>query len=234
MCGQRQGALRPDESEAVTSRTEEYAAEFEERESQQLSRELFQAHADLLRTKRNESKLQLKRAEQTFARFDDLEEEILSPATTRAVQDLLLEVEDIGDRWEDVQHNYNNESEALDEEFMDRFNELEIDVDLPEVLQAKITEELEAFASDLEALGAAIKVAASRGEGLLSRSEGRWYQGGAPALPPWVDGAALVVAAAIACAVARHLEFSWRDTMCVISPFVMIWAGVTLARHWRR
>ena len=44
MCGQRQGALDPGETRDEGRRAAGFAAEFDQRESQQLSRELFQAH----------------------------------------------------------------------------------------------------------------------------------------------------------------------------------------------
>lgn len=205
----------------------DFAAEFDARDSQTLSREMYARHLELLRRYRGRLRDLERRAAARGERLDALERAPLSPETTRAVQDELLEVEDLGDRWETLQHDYNHDSEAIDEEFLDRFSEIEMDVDLPENLQLEINGELEAMNGELEALGRTLGALGTRGESLLARAQGRWTTLRPRATGP-LELALLVLAGGAGLALALWEPGPWAPVAGVLLP-VVAWAGTLLA-----
>ncbi len=139
--------------------------------------EMFNRHLELLKDYR-------KRLRQLERHTDDIERRLAartgephSLERSERIQSDLEALEAIGDQWEELQLSYNQESEALDEEFLDRFAELELDVDLPEDLRNRIDKELTVMNQMLDRTSERLTSLGALGNGLLARAAGKWVGG---------------------------------------------------------
>ncbi|MEZ6195271.1 MAG: hypothetical protein R3F20_06050 [Planctomycetota bacterium] len=194
-CGQRIEVAVAAPAPAPRETTASFAEEFDDRDAQKIARELFQAHVDLLRNYRGKIRGLDRRADALAETMNGLEKEAPDAGSNARAQALLEELEDLGDGWDDVQQSYNADSETLDEEFMDRMSELELDVELPERLQAKILEEHGAMNEELEALAGRLRALGDRGGAVIARASGRWRT---PATSGGRGAATLLTAAGLA------------------------------------
>jgi hypothetical protein len=170
-CGQRVVA---DEAPEQASASADFAAEFDSRDNQRIAREMFQAHIELLRRYRLRVRELDRRADTISERLTVAEESPPSPQNAKLAQDLLEELENVGDAWDDLQRSYNADSETLDEEFLDRMSEMELDVELPDRMQAQIIEEHEGMTEGLEELSETLRQLGDRGARVIGRASGRW------------------------------------------------------------
>ncbi len=152
-----------------------YLDDFDSRESAQLSHEYFERHIEILSSYRKRLKMMAKGLDNREKRLAELAEGGFTEARTKEIQKTLENIEDIGDEWENLQLSYNQDSEVLDEEFQDRFAEMEVDVELPEDLQTKMSRELDVMTRSFDRIGERIAIVGTLGNRLISRASGRWF-----------------------------------------------------------
>ena len=222
----------PDEDD---DRTAAFLAEFDSRPEQKLAHELFEAHLELLRNYR-------KRTKELAHEIDRTEQELgkqtaapISAARTQAIQAVLESLERLGDRWEDLQLSYNRDSEGLEEEYLDRFAELELDVELPEELEGKMVREVEVVSRTLDRLEERIRSLGTLGNGLIARAEGRWFASAPTRGGRWFELLLWGAAFAGVHAMSRYLTGTdWKQALYVALPVVLAWLFGVLNRLWRR
>jgi hypothetical protein len=180
-CGHRLEAPAP-AAEAIAAepaserqRVAGHVEAYESRATQSLVRELYKRHVSLIRTterRTGELATEIDRVGGELQREADN-----APSAERSVtiQALLEELEEVGDRGDEIQHEFNNQSESLDEEFLDRAAELEVDVELPPELREGIQAELARLREEMAALEARIAVVGEQGQRLLREPQGRWF-----------------------------------------------------------
>lgn len=167
----------PVEPEPIDT-TAGYLDEFDSRESARLSHEYFERHIEILSSYRKELKSMAKGLDQREKHLAAQADSGFTEERTKELQDTLEQIENIGDQWEELQNSYNQDSEVLDEEFQERFAEMEIDVELPEDLQTKMTRELDLMMRSFDRVGERISIIGSLGNRLISQASGRFFSHG--------------------------------------------------------
>ena len=157
--------------------TQGYLNEFDAREAAQLSHEYFERHIEILASYRKRLKSMVKGLDRRERHLVELSEGELTEARHREIQKALESLEELGDEWEDLQLSYNQDSEVLDEEFQERFAEMEIDVELPEDLQERMNRELEVMMGAFDKVGQRIATVGALGNQLIGQATGRWFEG---------------------------------------------------------
>lgn len=152
-----------------------WAEEFDARESQQLARDLYEAHAKLLRHYRKQVKRLERDVSECEQELGGLASGAVTEARTASIQSVLERLEGCGDRWEELQLEYNRASEELDEEYSDRCAEIEVDIELPDDLQTAMSREMLVTTKTFDRLGERIHSLGRVGNGLLAGATGRWF-----------------------------------------------------------
>lgn len=181
-----------------------YAREFEARESQQLATELYEAHAQLLRQYRKLAKALSADVDKIEQRLGQLASAPVTSERTEALQAVLEDLEGCGDRWEELQLDYNRSSEELDEDYADRCAEIEVDIELPEDLQTAMTREMTVTTATFDRIGERVQSLGRVGNGLLGGASGRWFGGSAVASSAGMGLWWLLAASLVATAAALH------------------------------
>lgn len=179
---QRPGAVAP--PPVTVSSTA--VAEYDDRATQRLARELYNSHIELIK-KTMTSVAELER--EVVACEEELRGAAVmrfSPARTARLHQGMEKLETLGDRWEEIQNEYNRAGEELDEEFVDRSAELEIDIDMPpekkERIQAALEEMMQSF-GDLESR---IRRLGHSATDWIGNPSGRWFEGKTGGTPGWL------------------------------------------------
>lgn len=173
------------------------ADDFEDRESAKLAKELYKEHMRLVEETASEiAALDLSLTD-LETRVRTIGAKKFSDARTREVQDAIEEIEKIGDRWEEVQHGYNRESEGLDESFVDRAAEMEIDFELPPERREKLEAAMGKLSETMGAAEARIEKLAGLADLYLRQPGGRWFRGGAEGVHPGIVTAFFLGATAV-------------------------------------
>lgn len=167
-----------------------WAEEFDARESQKLARDLYEAHARLLKDYRKRVKKLSQDVDGCEQTLGGLASAAVTQARTDSIQSVLETLETCGDRWEELQLDYNRASEELDEEYTDRCAEIEVDIELPDELQTAMSREMKVTAGAFDRLGERIHTLGNEGNGLLGGASGRWFgdarsEGGAGVVLLW-------------------------------------------------
>ena len=207
-------------------------AEFDSRESRQLARELVAKHHDLLRrTRKSADDLEGQVVEAGRA-LDVFTRRGASPERSQAIQEVLEDLEEVGDLWEALQHDYNRESEELDDEYSDRFAEVELDVSVNAELEAELEDELRGVATVFESISNLLREHGSRGQELLARSSGRFFGSDpAPSRSTGMVWILLVVATVISVAIGSYLGLSPMRAVLPVVPYVLLsWYFVGFSR----
>ncbi len=179
-CGARldlAGPAHPPSEDSPEATSTDFVSEFEGRETRRLIAEMFSRHLELLKDYRKRLRLLERQTDDIERRLAARSEEPHSVERSARIQGDLEALEGIGDHWEELQLSYNQESEALDEEFLDRFAELELDVDLPEDLRERIDKELTVMNQMLDRTSERLTSLGALGNGLLARAAGKWVGG---------------------------------------------------------
>ncbi len=155
-----------------------YLDEFESRESAQLSHEYFERHIEILSSYRKRLKQLAKGLDRQENHLAELADAAFTEARTRDIQKTLEAIEAVGDEWEDLQLAYNADSEVLDEEFQERFAEMEMDVELPEDLQTKMGRELDVMMRSFDRIDERIGIIGTLGNQLINQASGHWFGDG--------------------------------------------------------
>ncbi|MFT7619310.1 MAG: Asp-tRNA(Asn)/Glu-tRNA(Gln) amidotransferase C subunit [Planctomycetota bacterium] len=163
--------IQPEEIDTTAG----YLDEFESRESAQLSHEYFERHVEILSSYRKRLKAMAKELDRQEKHLASLAEKGFTEERTKELQSTLEHIENLGDQWEDLQNSYNQDSEVLDEEFQERFAEMEIDVELPEDIQTKMGRELDVMMRSFDRVGERINIVGILGNRLISQASGRWF-----------------------------------------------------------
>ncbi|MCB9833625.1 MAG: hypothetical protein H6807_14240 [Planctomycetes bacterium] len=184
-CGQRMDAvavaakaarpLPPLDDDMPEYDSGRYLAEFDARDAARLSHEYFEAHVQLLKGHRKRLKTLARALDDHEQRLNSFGRGPIGKQRTGEIQGILEAVEALGDEWEDLQLAYNRESEALDEDFQDRFAEVELDVELPEDLQETMGRELEVMTRSFDRIGERIATLGTLGNAMIARAEGRYF-----------------------------------------------------------
>lgn len=151
-----------------------HAIEFDSSEGQRLAREMLTAHLALI-TQTTKVARGLQRS--TSKASDSLSKLTLqppSPERTAELEELVEQLEGLGDDWEDLQRSHNDELEALDDDFLDRFSEIELDIELPPKLQEKFDARMNELLELLDQLEERVAELGSEAMRELSRAGGRF------------------------------------------------------------
>lgn len=171
-------------------------------------KDLFRAHMRVIhRHKEQLSDLQKKqrRIGQRVQRLDRQPD----GGTSGELVDLSDEVVQLEQDWEDIQRSYNRQSENIEEDFLQRIDELEADLELAPDQQYAIEQEIRAFVEGLEKSEEEIRETARLLD--ILRAKGR--RGGV-ALPGGGIRAAvlgLLALALLACGAVAGVQAGWVD-----------------------
>ncbi len=179
-CGARLDLMPPSPpsgEEFPEPATPDFVSEFEGRETRRMIAEMFNRHLALLKDYRKRLRQLERHTDEIERRLANRTGEPHSLERSERIQSDLEALEAIGDHWEELQLSYNQESEALDEEFLDRFAELELDVDLPEDLRDRIDKELTVMNQMLDRTSERLTSLGALGNGLIARAAGKWVGG---------------------------------------------------------
>lgn len=212
-----------------------HVAEFESRDASKLARELYKRHLALI----SQVRAKVGRLGQETSEIGDRMRLIgsrrFSAERTHDLQEALEDLEAVGDRWEDIQHEFNKESEELDDEILDRAAELELDVELPPQLRLRVGEELESLTTDMQALSDSLVRLGTAGQRMLQAPTGQYFgaaSGGANPLVFWILASA---ACGISFWLARRFGLDVKNALrVVVAPwvaFVGILAAITAMRR---
>ncbi len=147
-------------------------------------------------------------------------------------------IEDLLDSWESVQTDYNRDAQALDDDFLERADELEVDVNLPPELESAVAAEIEAFersletlAGDLDRVGRRAREVALAGRRLRLLAPGRL----APAAAAlWFAVAGLLPALATAALARFRVGLGLTESLLLGAPPAVLAAIFLGARALRR
>lgn len=117
-----------------------------------VEKDLFKAHLRLIHRFKEQATHLGRAADRAEAALEDLAGKSPTPETRRSLlgfSERLLELEQ---EWEDLQRNYNTQSESIEEEFLDRIPDLEADIELSHEHQNAIESEVRSFLELLETL----------------------------------------------------------------------------------
>ncbi len=158
-----------------------HAAEFDATEGQRLARQMLSAHLELIATTTKEARSLERGVEKSADGLSRLTREAPNPSRTSRLESLVEGLEGIGDDWEDLQRSHNDKLEALDEDFLDRFAEIDLDVELPPKSQEKFDSHMNELLTLLDTLQEQIAELGAGAMRELSRSGMRF--GSLPATP---------------------------------------------------
>lgn len=161
-------------------------AEYDDRATQRLAKELYNSHIELIKKTLNSVAL-LER--EIVACEEDLRGAAVmrfSPARTARLHRGMETLDSLGDRWDEIQNEYNRAGEELDEEFVDRSAELEIDVDMPPEKKERIQAELEKMMQAFSELEARIRRLGHSATDWIGHPSGRWFEGKTGGTPAWL------------------------------------------------
>ena len=224
---------KPTAADGAADRVEATIEQFESQDSRKLSRQLVQGHLNLARRIHREASSLLDEGNAAERQLGVLAGSRVNVARTQAVQEVLEDLELIGDRWEELQHEYNRESEKLDDDFGDRFAELEMDMALPTDLEESVRVEVTRLTDAFALLGDRVRVLGDRGNDLLEGLDGRWF-GDAARRRIGVGEVFLWLAAAIAAAAVVHLKGGGVTTAALAgAPAIVGLIIVTVAKSRR-
>ena len=114
-----------------------------------VQQDLFTAHMRVIHRHRERVATMKKALQKVRKRVQksDTQPTADTPRELIALSDRVLELEQ---EWEDIQRSYNRQSENIEEDFLDRIQELEADIELPPEHQEAIQEEIRALVTSLE------------------------------------------------------------------------------------
>lgn len=235
-CGARQPAAtelpRPEAVQPPpVARSSTAAAEYDDRATQRLARELYNSHLELIK--------------KTMTSVAELEAEVVvceeelrgaavmrfSPTRTARLHQGMEKLETLGDRWEEIQNEYNRAGEELDEEFVDRSAELEIDVDMPPEKKERIQSEIEAMMQAFGDLESRIRRLGHSATDWISHPSGRWFEGKTGGTPAWFI---LVVFGATSLAAFWSLHGAELSTVQWASVLGAPWVALAVIFLWSR
>jgi hypothetical protein len=121
-----------------------------ERTSPSLERDLFQAHLRLIHRFREQSENLKKECRRVERVIKTVEVDPKRPENVRKLVGMAERLLDLEHDWEDLQHQYNRQSESLEEDFLARGSELSADLELAPEHQLAVEEEVRLFAVSLE------------------------------------------------------------------------------------
>ncbi|NRA97257.1 MAG: hypothetical protein HRU14_13720 [Planctomycetes bacterium] len=141
-CGMR---VSVDESEGASSFTSQAVEETASSEQ-----DLYRAHLRLIHKSRERSEGLKKGCARVVRKVQKLELNPRADESVRKAIGLSERLIDLADEWEALQHQYNMESEGIEEDFLSRIDDLEADLELAPHHQAAIEEEAGLFMRSLE------------------------------------------------------------------------------------
>lgn len=151
-----------------------HAIEFDSSEGQRLAREMLTAHLALITQTTKVAKGLQRSTSSASDSLSTLTLQAPSPERTTDLEQLVERLEGLGDDWEDLQQSHNDELEALDEDFLDRFAEIELDVELPTKLQEKFDARMNELLALLDQLEERVAELGSGAMRELARGGGRF------------------------------------------------------------
>jgi hypothetical protein len=135
---------------------------------------MLSAHLDLI-TQTTKRARELERDFDTAAKaLSRLVERPPNPERTAELEELVEKLESYADNWEDLQRSHNDSLEGLDEDFLDRFAEIELDVELPPKQQEQFDTRMNDLLSLLDRLEVQISEQGALAMRELSRAGSRF------------------------------------------------------------
>lgn len=210
-----------------------HAVEFDSSEGQKLAREMLSKHLDLI----SETSAKAKSVERTLSRWTDqlarLSSQTPSAERTGQLEDLVESLEASADDWEDLQRSHNDRLEALDEDFLDRFAEIDLDAELPPKQQEKFDTQMSELLTRLNSLEVRIAEQGELAMGELARAGGRFSAG---AKQPSIATPVLLFLAGLAGSAAWLIarDGSWLSALLPLSPVLVLGVSALTAAQKRR